>query len=90
MFALKVGDHGFADDIIADVVGKTGGEIGEACRIFTVELIVLGDVVGVGWASGHADDVDEFESWHNSYEDAVLFVDVAGDVGVHGAAHVEG
>ena len=86
----EVADHGFADDIVADVEGEERRQVGEPGGILIVEFLVFGDVVRVGGAGRHGDDMDHLEPWHYCDEDTVFLVNDACCIGVERAFEVEG
>ena len=86
----EVADHGFADDVVADMEGEKRRQVWEPGGVLLMKLFVFGDIVRVGGAGRHGDDVNHLETRHHCYEDAVLFVDNACRVGVERAFEIEG
>ena len=86
----EVAHHGLPNNIVTDMEGEERRQVWEPGGIFLVELLVFSDVVRVGGAGRHGDDVNHLKTRHHCYEDAVLFVDNACRVGVERAFEVEG
>jgi len=73
-FGREVLNHRCPDDVVADVVRKLGDHVWEPRIVLVVELGVFCDVVGVGGAGWHTDDVDHFVPRDYCKEDAVALI----------------